>query len=230
MAMAAVRGETGPIRVLIVDDLPVLRGVIRQACEAAPGLEVVGEGGEGDDLVETCRRLDADVLVLSLGLGDLDRLEAVRRLRESSPTKVLVLTGRTDDQAVFECIRAGAHGYLGRTAGIQLIRGAIEAVAAGGRVFTPEQERGAIVALGRLTRHAREASDVTGSLTRRELEILRFLARGFSMKQVALRLGVSPRTVESHITKLYRKLGARTRVQALSRAASLGLVDLGSIG
>jgi len=93
-------------------------------------------------------------------------------------------------------------------------------------VFTTEQERIAVEELGRLARQAREVSGVRATLTDREIEILELLALGFTVKQVATRLRLSPRTVETHVAKLYRKLGARNRVQAVSRAASLGLIEL----
>jgi DNA-binding NarL/FixJ family response regulator len=104
---------------------------------------------------------------------------------------------------------------------------ALHRVALGERVFTRDQERAAVAELGRLARQAREVSGAAAHLTERELEILRLVADGLSVKQVASRLALSPRTVESHLGKLYRKLGARNRVQALSRAASLRLIDLG---
>ncbi len=94
-------------------------------------------------------------------------------------------------------------------------------------MFTEEQDRAAIAELGRMARQARQVSGVVANLTPRELEVLRLLGHGLTMKQVASRLGLSPRTVESHIAKLYRKLGVRTRVQAVARGAALGLIDLG---
>ncbi len=230
VSMADPQFESGgrPVRVLVVDDHPVLRGVVRAACGASPNLQVVGEADGGEEAIEAVRRLSPDVIVLDLALAGFDGIEVIRRLRsERWPTRVLVLTGRLDSQVVFDCIRAGADGYVGKTSGVGLITEAIETIAAGGRVFTPEQERGAVDALGRMARRVREASGIATHLTSREAEILRLISKGLTMRQIAVRLSVSPRTVESHIARLYRKLGVRTRVQAVGRAASLGLVDLG---
>lgn len=222
MAMA-----DGKIRVLIVEDHPVLRGVVRLACEAAPGLEVVGEAAGGLEALAACEALEPDILVLDLSLPDLGGLEVARRLRAGgSGAKILVLTGRTDDQTVFEAVRAGVDGYLEKTAGVRFIAEALERVARGERVFTPEQEAGAVSELGRFARRSREASGLRGNLTPRELEILAYVSYGLTVKQVATRLGLSPRTVETHIGKLYKKLGVSNRVQAVSRAASLGLIEL----
>jgi DNA-binding NarL/FixJ family response regulator len=123
-------------------------------------------------------------------------------------------------------MRAGVDGYLEKSSGVRSIADVLERVARGERVFTEEQERAALGQLGELVRVAREASDVAGSLTPRETEILQYVSYGFTMRQVANRLGLSPRTVEAHVAKLYRKLGVSNRVQAVSRAVSLGLIDL----
>ncbi len=216
------------IRVLVVEDHPVLRGVVRLACEQTPGLTLVGEAATGEEAVEAARALRPDVLVLDLSLpGGIQGLDVARTVRaEGTVGRVLVLTGRTDERSIFEAMRAGVHGYLEKTSGMRFIAEALLRVGAGERVFTPEQERVALAELGRLARQAREVAEVREALTERELEILRHLSKGLSVKQVATRLGISPRTVESHIAKLYRKLGARNRVQAVSRATALGLVEL----
>ena len=217
-----------PARVLIVEDHPVLRGVIRLACEHAPGLDMAGEVEDGESALEACRSEHPDVVVLDLSLpGELQGLDLARAVRaEGLPIRILVLTGRTDDQALFESLAVGVDGYLEKTAGVRFIADALTRVAQGERVFSPEQERGAIAELGRRARHAREEADVRASLTQREIEILGYVSLGLTVRQVATRLRLSPRTVETHLAKLYRKLGVRNRVQALSRAASLGLIDL----
>lgn len=216
------------VRVLVVEDHPVLRGVVRLACEHTPGLALAGEVGTGEEAVEACRELRPDVVVLDLSLpGALQGLDVARAVRaEGTAGRLLVLTGRSDEEAVFDAIKAGADGFLEKTAGVRFIADALLRVGAGERVFTPEQEGIAVAELGRLARQARESSGVRASLTDRELEILELVSRGLTVKQVASRLGLSPRTVETHIAKLYRKLGVRNRVQAVSKAAALGLVEL----
>jgi DNA-binding NarL/FixJ family response regulator len=216
------------VRVLVVEDHPVLRGVLRAACEHTDGLALAGEAGSGEEAVEAFAALRPDLVVLDLSLpGEIQGLDVARAIRaEGTPTRILVLTGRTDERAVFEAIRVGADGYLEKTAGIRFIADSLLRVAAGERVFTPEQERVAFAGLGRLARQARESSDVHPALTQRELQILQLVSRGLTVKQVATRLRLSPRTVETHISKAYRKLGVRNRVQAVSRAAALGLLEL----
>jgi DNA-binding NarL/FixJ family response regulator len=215
--------------VLIVEDHPVLRGVIRLACEHSRDLAIVGEVEDGELALEMARDLLPDVIVLDLTLpGELQGLDVARRLRaEGSTAKILILTGRTDDRSVFDSIRAGADGFLEKTAGVRFIADALTRVAAGERVFSPDQERSALQELGRMARRARASSGAQAIITPRELEILEFVSLGLTVKQVATRLGLSPRTVEAHIAKLYRKLGVRNRVQAISRAVSLGLIRIG---
>jgi DNA-binding NarL/FixJ family response regulator len=228
MVAKADKRASRTARVLVVEDHPVLRGVVRLACEHTPGLELAGEVEDGQGALVAVGELRPDVVVLDLSLpGELQGLDVARRIRAvADGPRILILTGRSDEQAVFDSIRAGADGYLEKTAGVRFIGAALLRVAAGERVFTPEQERMALDELGRLARQARESSGVRASLTDRELEILELVAIGLTVKQVATRLRLSPRTVETHIAKLYRKLGARNRVQAVSRAAALGIIEL----
>ena len=215
-------------RVLVVEDHPLLRTVITVACEQAASLQVVGETEHAESALETCRRDPPDVIVLDLSLaGELQGLDLARRIRaEGLPVRILVLTARTDDEALFESVAVGVDGYLEKTAGVRVIAEALERVARGERVFTSSQMRGAIAELGKRARFAREASGAKASLSERELEVLQRAALGLTVGQVARRLGISPRTVETHLTNVYRKLGARNRVQAVARASELGLVEI----
>lgn len=214
--------------VLVVEDHAVIRGVIRLACEHAPGLHVVGEVESGEAALEHCMADPPDILVLDLSLpGELQGLDVARHVRERGlPIRILVLTGRSDERTVFEAVRAGVDGYMEKTAGVRFIAEALRRIARGERVFTPAQEAGAVAQLGRLARRTRASSGARSSVTERELEILEYVGVGLSVKQVATRLRLSPRTVESHLQRLYRKLGVRNRVQAIARATSLGLIDV----
>ena len=197
------------------------------ACDASPCLTVAGEVGTGDAAIDAVRSLRPSVMVVDLSLPDLEGGDLVRRTRTERPDiRVLVLVNRTDDPTVFAVMKAGADGCLAKTASVQALREAVEMVAAGRRVFTPQQEQAAIVELGRMARHAREASALSASVTARELQILSYVSEGFTIRQVASRLGLSPRTVDTHIAKIYRKLGVTNRVRAIGRATELGLIDL----
>jgi len=226
--LGTVAADVASARVLIVADQPVLRNVIRTACGASQHLEVAAEVASGREALDACRFLFPDLVLIDVSLPDMSGLEVARRLRREVPRpKILVLSGRTDDETLFESIRVGVDGYLEKTAGVQQVVAALERLAAGERLITPEQERSAIEELGRLVRRAREASDIVPSIAPREIEILGHLGSGLTIRQVANRLGVSTRTVEARVAKLYRKLDVSNRVQALAKAADLGLIELG---
>ena len=212
-----------------MEDNAVIRGVIRLACEHSPRLEVVAEVADGASALEACRREPPDVLVLDLVLpGSVQGLDVARAIRrEELPIRVLVLTALADDRALFESVRAGVDGFLNKSEGVRTIGDALEKLADGETVFMPAQDRTAVAELGRLARRTRQVADARERLTDRELEILEQLALGITVKQVATRLALSPRTIDTHVQKIYRKLGVRNRVQAISRAASLQLIELG---
>ncbi len=220
--------QPNPIRVALVDDHPMIRDVLRVACQERPNLLVVGEASSGPEALVMCRNARPDVVVLDLALPGLDGLEVARRLRAlGDPPRILVLSARDDREAVLESIRAGCSAFIDKTAPVERILGTIEAVAAGAQVLSLEQQRRAHAALGDLASAARAAVAGSSFLTPREREVLDLLVDGLTSRQMAGRMDVSERTVEAHIGSVYRKLDVRTRVQAVHRAASLGLASLG---
>lgn len=164
--------------------------------------------------------------MLDLELPDADGFRVLDDLADVRPRSVLVLANNADGDRVLQALRVGARGYVMKADGLRDLASTIRRVVAGERVMTPELEKDAIGALGRLARRARESADLEADLTQRQRQVLELLGDGRTMGQIASRLGISPRTVETHVTSLYRKLGVRTRVQAISRAATLGLVEL----
>jgi len=214
-------------RVVVAGGHPVIRGVVKLSCADVPGLEVVGEADDVVDAIELCRTLEPDVLVIDVDLGDDRGTETLARLRgDGVEAPVIVLSDRTDGATVLTALRLGVRGFVGKSDGLRSVGTAVRRVADGERAVPPELEQAAVVALGSLAKQAREGSEIRSRLTPRELEILLMVSQGLTMQQVGSRLGISPRTVETHVAKLYRKLGVRTRVQAVSRAAQLGLIDL----
>ena len=225
--MSATQDALEPIRVLAVDEHPVIRGVVRLACDASPRLRLVGEASGGEEAAAACLSLTPDVVVIDLDLPDGSGVGAIRRMRgEGYRGRILVLTMDTAGPAVLQSLRAGVDGYLEKATGLRAIGSSIIRVALGERLIDPELEQAAVMELGRFARQARLGSEVASALTPREIEILGFVSQGTTMASIAKRLGISPRTVESHVAKLYRKMGVRTRVQAVARAVSLGLIDL----
>lgn len=213
------------VQVVVAASHRIVRGVIDLACNEA-GVAVVHRADTALGAAAACRASRPDLLVLDLDLPDADGLRVLGELGAMRPPGVLVLADRADGDVVLRALQLGVRGYVTKGDGLRDLAVAIRRVADGERVMAPELEEGAVAALGQLARRAREGADVAAALTRREGQVLRMLSDGLTVGQVASRLGISPRTVETHIAKLYRKLGVRTRLQAVSRAAALGLVDL----
>ena len=215
----------GTARLIVADAHPVLRRAVRMSCESVPGLEVVAEAETAASMLILCEELRPDVAVVDIAFRD--GLHSIRELNDRHLVDVVVvLTDRTDGPSVMDALRLGVEGYLVKSSALPTVGQQIRRVLDGERVISPEVEQIAVRELGMFARMAREGSELRATLTPREHEVLTLIGRGLTMRQMATRLGISPRTVETHVAKLYRKLEVRTRVQAVSRAVALGLIDL----
>jgi DNA-binding NarL/FixJ family response regulator len=215
----------GRIRAVVAAGHPVLRGVIDLACREA-GVVVTATAVTAAAAVDACRADPPALLVLDLDLPDADGFRVLDQLDDARPASVLVLSDRADGDLVLRALRLGARGFVTKAEGLRGLATTIGRVLAGERVIAPGLEQDAVLALGRFVKRAREGAEVAAELTAREHQVLELLSEGHTMRQIATRLRISPRTVETHVGKVYRKLGVRTRVQAVSRAATLGLVEL----
>jgi two-component system nitrate/nitrite response regulator NarL len=219
--------STSPSRVLVVGGHPVILGVVRLACDALPNVEIVAEAGDGPAAVAAAMSLAPELAVIDLDLPGTDGVDVLRSLRDRGfRGLVVVVSERADGATVLDAMRLGVDAYLIKPDGLRRVGDAIRRVLDGERAIDPALEQAAVLELGRFARQARESSAVDASLTPREREILELLAEGLTMQQIGRRLDISPRTVETHVANLYRKLAVRSRVQAVSRAASLGLIEL----
>jgi NarL family two-component system response regulator YdfI len=213
------------VRAVVVAGHRIIRGAIEIACREA-GVTVVERAETAASAVEACRTSRPDLLLVELELPDADGFTVLTKLGSQRPHQVIVLADSAHGDLVLRALQLGARGYVTKADGLGGLASVIRRVGAGERVISPTLERDAIRALGVMARRAREGADVAARLTRRERQVLELLSDGLTMSQIASRIGISPRTVESHVSKVYRKLGVRTRVHAVSRAAALGLVEL----
>ena len=215
------------IRVAVVDDQELVRSGFVVLLRASPGIEVVGEAGDGVEAVELARRTSPDVVLMDVRMPRMDGLEATRAILagpSAATTRVLVLTTFDDDELVLEALRSGASGFLLKdTRPTQLLE-AIEVVAAGEALLHPRVTRRLIERFAALPaeRSPRAAQD--DGLTGREREVLTEVARGLSNQEIAAHLFVAEQTVKTHVGKVLGKLNLRDRAQAVVLAYESGLV------
>jgi two-component system, NarL family, response regulator LiaR len=208
------------IRVLIVDDHEVVRRGLRTFLDLQGELEVVGEAADGEEAVAEVARLSPDVVLMDLVMPRLDGVAAIRRIRVQSPaTRVIALTSFLDDDKLLPAVRAGAAGYLLKDVRPQELVSAIRTAHAGEALLHP-------AAAARLMAEVAEGerTQVRSPLTEREREVLCLVARGMPNKVIARELGVSEKTVKTHVSNLLRKLGLTDRTQAALYAVREGLV------
>ena len=212
------------IRVLLADDHTLVRAGVRRILEARPGVTVVGEAPDGNAALAALARTPVDVLVLDLGMPGLDGFAVLRRARALAPgLKVLVLSMHADAEYVARAVREGADGYLLKDSAVSDLVAAIEAVREGRAYHSPQIQR----QLTDLVRGGPPAPGPLEPLTEREREVLARVAEGHSTKEIASRLEISTRTVETHRANLMRKLGVRSVAQLVRLAIREGIVDAG---
>ena len=206
------------LRVMLVDDHPMVRSAIRQALEA-PDVNVVAEASSAEEAIGLAPSVRPDVILLDIDLPGLSGIEAVRELAPRLPdTRIVMLTASTDNRDLLDAIRYGAGGYLTKDlTGDALLR-AIRGLRKGDLAMS----RGhAATVLEHLSRSARpqQTGTVTfeGLLSARERDVLRLLAEGLTDREIGTALAISPRTVESHVSSVLRKLGVRNRAEAAQR-------------
>jgi DNA-binding NarL/FixJ family response regulator len=199
-----------PIRLLIVDDHPVVRDGLRGIFAGDDGFVVVGEAGNGEDAVAEAVRLRPDVVLMDLRMPEMGGVEATRRLRDRAPSaRILVLTTYDTDDDVLPAVEAGATGYLLKDAPREELVRAVRAASRGDSVLSPS-------VAGRLLTRVRQP--VRDGLTQRELEVLRLVARGVPTREAAAALFVSEATIKTHLLHVYDKLGVRDRAAAVGEA------------
>jgi DNA-binding NarL/FixJ family response regulator len=217
------------IRVLIVDDQPLVRAGFRTILGSKRDIEVVGEAENGAEAVALAERRRPDVILMDIRMPVLDGVEATRRLvAAGTPARILVLTTFDLDEYVHAAIRAGASGFLLKDVTPANLLEAIRIVAGGDALLAPSVTRRLLERFATTLPPGEDSSTALAELTSRETEVLRLLASGMSNAEIASELVVSEATVKTHISSMLRKLGLRDRVQAVIVAYETGLVTLGS--
>ena len=211
------------IRLLIVDDHPIVREGLRGVLSREPGLEVVGDAADGVEAVEKACSLRPDVILLDLMMPRKNGLEALDEIKQrDSDVRVLILTSFAEDDKIFPAIKAGAQGYLLKDASPDALVQAIRDVYRGESSLHPTIARKVIQELKRPA----DLSPTEDPLTTRELEVLRLVARGLSNREIGERLCISESTVRVHVSNILSKLHLANRTQATLYALQEGLAEL----
>jgi DNA-binding NarL/FixJ family response regulator len=224
---SAASAAAAPTRVVLADDQDLVRAGLRLVIDRAPGLRVVGEAANGHDAVRVAREARADIVLMDIRMPGLDGLAATRRIAADDSlagVRVLILTTFEVDEYVFEAVRSGASGFLGKGARPDALIEAIRTVARGDALLSPSATRGLIARFLRL--HDSEPvqpSPLLARLTDREREVLALIADGMSNTEIARQLTLSPLTVKTHANHAMTKLGARDRAQLVVLAYQTGL-------
>ena len=220
------------IRVLVVDDVELVRTGLRMILDAEPDLEVVGTASDGVEAVSAVRRLRPDVVLMDIRMPGLDGLAATRHILGTAgmpPCKVIVLTTFDVDEHVYEALRAGASSFLLKDVPAAQLVHAIQVVAAGEALLAPSVTRRLIASFTGAPPSTAAVTPAPGldELTTREREVLVLLADGLSNAEIAAKLFVGEATVKTHVARVLMKLGVRDRVQAVIVAFRAGLVAAG---
>jgi DNA-binding NarL/FixJ family response regulator len=220
------------VRVVIADDQETVRAGFAALLDTQPDLRVVGTAADGAEAVRIGQELDPDVVLMDVRMPRMDGIEATRRLVDAGAgrPRVLILTTFDLDEYVYDALRAGASGFLLKDVTAERLFDAVRVVAAGGALLAPTVTRRLISEFAAMRAEVVVAPAALGSLTPRELDVLRLLAEGLSNREIAGRLVITEETVKTHVSRILTKLGLRDRTQAVVAAYESGLVVPGSNG
>jgi len=218
------------IRVLIADDQAMVRAGFRMILEMQNDMQIVGEAADGAETIAAVKKLKPDIVLMDIQMPGMDGLEATRRIVEMHdevPTKVLILTTFERDDYIFEALRAGACGFLLKNATPEDLVAGIRVVADGNALLAPSVTRHVIAKFAQRPK-PRDYTDSLSKLTSREVDVMKFVARGKTNAEIAQELFIGEATVRTHVSNLLSKLDLRDRVQIVTFAYESGIVQPGN--
>jgi len=217
--------EDGLITVVLVDDHTVVRAGLKAVLSTAKDIKIIGEGANGKDAISLAERLDPDVIVMDLSMGEMDGAEATKQLKaKDTRSKILILTMHAEDSYLVPLLEAGVSGYLVKSAADRELIDAVRAVAHGDVYIQPSAARALAQRIQRKAEHADERTKFE-KLTERERNVLRYVARGFSAPEIGEKLFISPKTVDTYKQRINEKLGLTHRSDYVDFALKIGLLS-----
>lgn len=232
--MSDVISETGlenkvRIRIMVADDHPLLRQALRYALEKQPDFEIVAEASNGEEAVQLASELTPDVVIMDISMPKLNGLEATKQIKAKHPrTGILVLTVHNDREHIISILRAGACGYITKSADDNEVINAIRAMLSGETVLSPAVSQQILKNVFEYDQKPMSA-DTGNRLTFRELEMLRLIAKGISNKDISLKSGLSLRTVKGYLADLFVKLNVASRTEAVVIGLRRGILTLNDL-
>ena len=216
----------GNVTILIADDHALVREGTRERLEREEDFQVVGEAADGEEALRLVNQLRPRVAIIDIAMPKLNGIEAARQIKKTQPgTAVLVLSAYDDDEYIYAVLEAGADGYLLKNVrGHQLVD-AIREICAGEVVLDPHVARKVVQWFSSLS-HGRRPEGMADYLSERELEVLKLAAKGMSNKEIAAQLSLSVRTIQSHLSHIFDRLGVSSRTEAVLRALKEGWLSL----
>ena len=215
----------GVITVVLVDDHAVVRAGLKAVLSTAKDIKIIGEGSNGKDAISLAQRLDPDVIVMDLSMGEMDGMEATKELKaKETRSKILILTMHAEDSYLVPLLEAGVSGYLVKSAADRELIDAVRAVSHGDVYMQPSAARALAQRIQRKAEHADERTKFE-KLTEREQNVLRYVARGFSAPEIGEKLFISPKTVDTYKQRINEKLGLTHRSDYVDFALKIGLLS-----
>jgi DNA-binding NarL/FixJ family response regulator len=215
--------EKSKPRVLLADDHRLVRGGFRSLLEACSSIKVVAEAEDGRDAVKQVQRHRPDIVIMDVGMPNLNGVEALIRIKKEFPgTKVLIVSMHSDEEGIVRALRAGASGYVLKDAAVAELELAVQSVAAGRTFLGPSISRNVV---NRYLKGLGDSPSVLEQLTERQRETLQLIAEGKSTKEIAFELGLSAKTVETHRERLMERLNIRDVAGLVRYAIRSGLIS-----
>ena len=222
--------EPSKIRILLVDDHPLVRRALRDILEREPDLQVIGEAGDGRQAIDMTEQHHPDIVIMDISMPNMNGVEATKQIKASNPlTSVLILTVHTDVETIFSILQAGASGYLVKSIfGPEVIH-TIRAVMDGDMVLSQEVSQEVLkYSLHHVTKPVKPVPQER--LSAKGMEVLSLAAKGLSNKEIGARLGISEATVKSYFVDVFQKLSVRSRTEAIFVSLKSGILSLDDLG